>query len=611
MKLQHSFNRRRWRIFGLCALLVQLLTLFVLPVGPATAAPASATPVGEYTNPLSIQIPGDGTVGSCADPSIIHGQTAGDTAWYIYCTTDPLNDTDRNATGGFNFHLISMHKSYDLVHWTYVGDAFTTRPSWVRSDAGLWAPDIHFFNGKYYLYFTAPDTNLPGGGSAIGVATSSSPTGPWTDSGGPVVEPHEAGCCPGSRRWVFDPAVIEYQGQKYIFYGSYFGGVSARKLSADGFHSDPASQVQIAIPNRYEGAFIFWHDGYFYFFGSATNCCNGPLTGYSVFAARSENPLGPYVDRDGVSILEPRVGGTPVISMNGNRWVGPGHNAIFTDFAGQDWFLYHAVDRFDPYFAGTTDFTKRPVLMDPLDWVEDWPTVRGGLWASDTPQPAPAAQPGQRSRYHMKTPKPDIEGNQIDRLSDEFDDMKIGRQWTWVRQPAAGTYGSTIDTFRFNTQAADLYQDNNTASVLTEPTPQGNYIVETRVHLNVPATGDAFNFVQAGLVIYGNDDNFIKLATVSIYETRQTEFAKEVNGRYGNTVVGPPGEWTYFRIAKETKGSEEHYTAYTSVDGGDWVRGGTWTHNLGANARIGLISMGGSGFTADFDYVRVYRLIHN
>jgi arabinan endo-1,5-alpha-L-arabinosidase len=38
------------------------------------------------------------------------------------------------------------------------------------------------------------------------------------------------------------------------------------------------------------------------------------------------------------------------------------------------------------------------------------------------------------------------------------------------------------------------------------------------------------------------------------------------------------------------------------------VRGGTWTHQLGASARIGLASMGGAGFTARFDYVRVYRL---
>jgi arabinan endo-1,5-alpha-L-arabinosidase len=38
------------------------------------------------------------------------------------------------------------------------------------------------------------------------------------------------------------------------------------------------------------------------------------------------------------------------------------------------------------------------------------------------------------------------------------------------------------------------------------------------------------------------------------------------------------------------------------------VRGGVWTHQLGDSARIGLVSMGGASFVANFDYVRVYKL---
>ena len=603
-------DRRRWWM-----LIASMLTLVLLgaPAPPAQVH-ANGVATGTYTNPLTIQIPGGGVVESCADPSIIHGQTPGDTAWYLYCTSDPLNDNDRNASGGLNIHLISMDRSYDLVHWTYVGDAFATRPSWVAPTAGLWAPDIEYFNGKYYLYYAASDTSLPGGGSAIGVATSNSPTGPWADSGTPVVEPHDAPCCAGSRRWVFDPEVIDDNGRLYIFYGSYFGGISARRMSADGLHSDPASETQITIDNRYEGVDIVQHGGYYYLLASATNCCNGPLTGYSVFAGRSTNLLGPYVDREGVSLLAARVGGTPVVTTNGNRWVGPGHNSFFTDFSGQDWLVYHAIDRNDPYFAGQVNINKRPALMDALDWVGGWPEVRGGLGPSDTPQAAPAAQPGEKTTYHMATPPPNLPGVQITSLSDEFSGTALSSQWSWVRQPAPGTYGIAGDTFNFNTQNADLYVDSNNASVLTEPTPAGDYVVETKVHLNVPPEGCCYNYVQAGLVIYGDDDNFIKLADVSIWDTRQTEFAKELKPvpagypRYGNTVVGPPGDWTYLRIVKRMQGGEEQYTAYTSADGTSWVRGGVWTHQLGSGARIGLVSMGGSGFTANFDYVHVYRL---
>jgi arabinan endo-1,5-alpha-L-arabinosidase len=604
----------RRRIVRRCPALLMLVLLALALAGPLGVAAAPSDDSGTYRNPLDVRIPSGGRVESCADPAVISRSEDGKVAWYMYCTTDPLNDEDKTGDS-FNFHLIPILKSFDLVSWTYLGDAFSARPAWVAPDAGLWAPDIQFFNGQYYLYYAASNTSLPGGGSAIGVATSASPAGPWVDSGTPVVEPHPPPCCPNDRRWTFDPAVIaDDSGQRYIFYGSYFGGISARALSADGLRSDPNSQVQITIANRYEGAYVVKHDGYYYLFGSATNCCNGPLTGYSVFAGRSQDPLGPYVDKQGISLLAGRVGGTPVISMNGNRWVGPGHNAVFTDFEGQDWFLYHAIDRHDPYFEGAVGFTKRPVLLDALDWVDGWPTVRGGQWASDTPQHAPAAQPGDKSQYKLKLAKPDQLGSQVGALSDEFSTSTLGAQWNWVREPAAGAYAFENGDFRFDTQAADLFVDSNNASVLTEPAPDGNYVVETKVKLNLPPEGCCFNYVQAGLVIYGGDDNFIKLTHVSIWETRQTEFAKELfpvpDGypRYGNTVVGPPGEWTWLRIAKWTQAGEEHYRAYTSDDGITWVRGGVWTHNLGADARIGLVSMGGSGFVANFDYVRVYRL---
>jgi arabinan endo-1,5-alpha-L-arabinosidase len=299
--------------------------------------------------------------------------------------------------------------------------------------------------------------------------------------------------------------------------------------------------------------------------------------------------------------------------MNGNRWVGTGHNSVLQDFSGQWWTVYHAVNRNDPYFEGAVGFTKRPVLMDALDWVNGWPTVRGGLWASDGAQSVPAAQPGTQTNYRQKSPPRDQPADLIPSLSDEFNGA-LASQWNWVREPASGTYSISAQTFNFDTQAADLYVDSNNASVLVEPAPTGNYIVETKVKLNIPAEGCCFNYVQSGLVIYGDDDNFIKLVPVSIWETRQTEFAKELAPvpagypRYGNTVVGAPDEWTYLRIVKRSNNESELYTAYTSVDGVNWVRGGTWTDQLGSNAHIGLVSMGGTGFTANFDYVRVYTL---
>ena len=87
---------RSWRAIGVLALMLALL-------GLTPGAAAAGSSAGTYSNPLSIQIPGDGRVESCADPSIIHAQ---DGYWYLYCTTDPLRGADRDAQGKLVYHQI-------------------------------------------------------------------------------------------------------------------------------------------------------------------------------------------------------------------------------------------------------------------------------------------------------------------------------------------------------------------------------------------------------------------------------------------------------------------------------------------------------------------------
>jgi arabinan endo-1,5-alpha-L-arabinosidase len=600
---------------AVCAVLVAG-TVGAAPAAADTGgrtAPGTATKVaGAYHNPLALNLPGGSRAASCADPFVLHGQQSDDTHWYLYCTSDALRADELGPDGTPLIHNVPTFRSTDLVHWTYVADAFPTKPSWITG--GMWAPDVVYRDGHYLMYFTASDTNLPGGGSAVAVATSSGPTGPWTVSDTPVVPPTDS---PGGggRRWEFDPEVIQASGHSYLYFGSYFGGIFVRQLSADGLSSDPASEQQIAIDNRYEGTFIVKHGGWFYFFGSATNCCNGPLTGYAVFTARSRSPLGPFRDAHGVSILQGRVGGTPVLTQNGNRWVGTGHNAVITDFDGQQWIVYHAVDRSDPYYAGDVGYTKRPALIDPLDWRNGWPLVRGGHGPSDSWQPGPAAQPGEQTAYRpsfVTTPAP---GRRLPGLSDEFAGSTLSGRWTWVRPPDPSTYSVTGGALEWQTQAADIHPPATPlASVLTEAAPRGNYLVEARVSVSLPPEGCCQNYVQGGLLLYGDDGNYVKLASVSIWNTRQTEFGRQDSSQptgyptYGNTVVGPVGDWTYLRIVHTSSGGQDQYTAYTSLDGRHWDHGGTWTADLGAQPRIGLISMGGAGFTARFDYVHVSRL---
>jgi arabinan endo-1,5-alpha-L-arabinosidase len=336
-----------------------------------------------------------------------------------------------------------------------------------------------------------------------------------------------------------------------------------------------------------------------------------------VFAARSRSPLGPFRDRQGHSILAGRVGGSPVLLPSGNRWVGVGHNSVFTDAAGRWWTVYHAVDRTDPYFAPDPGFTKRPALLDPLDWTGGWPQVRAGRWASDTRMPGPAVTKRHPSRYRAHRPEAQRTGRALRAFSDDFT-TGLRPGWSWRRPPAPQTWGVDSGSLRFDTQAADLNGENNTASVLSRRAPRGDFVVEARVRLNVPPEGCCHNYAQAGLVLTSGDaradDRYVKLAHVSIWETRQTEWAKEVPWapaeypRYGNGVVGPPGDVTRLRIVVDQRRGAERYTAYTGEPGHQLVRGGTWTHDLGRAPRIGLVSMGAAGFRARFLDVRVWRL---
>lgn len=578
----------------------------------ATSARGHAAPT--HQNPMTLALPDGQTAASCADPTVVHG-VGRDRDWYLYCTSDALTATEEDPDGSLVQHVVPTYRSTDLTHWTYVDDAFTEKPAWVGDANGIWAPDVVHRNGRWYLYYAASDTPTAtaptGGGSAVGVATSTSPTGPWTDSGGPVVAPHAAPNGSG-QRWEFDPEVITDRGVTYLYFGSYFGGVNVRRLTPDGLRSVPSSEREIAIDNRYEGTYLLRHDGWWYFMGSATNCCNGALTGYGVFVARSRSPLGPFTDRDGVAITATRVGGTPMLAQNGNRWVGTGHNTVVTDFAGQDWIVYHAVDRDDPYYAGQGTYTKRPVLIDPLDWVSGWPVVRGGAGPSDTVQPGPVAQAGERATYRPALAPSDVPGRLLRSASASFDGSTLPASLSWIREPDPSTWTVRDGALRWRTQDADIHPPTTPlASVLAEPAPSGDYVVQTTVSVDTPATGDGVNYVQGGLIVYGDDGNYVRLTSNSIFDTRQTEFGKEVTPQpagapnYGNMVVGPVGDRTTLRIVHRVVDGLDQYTAYTSDDQRHFVRGGTWTADLGAHPRVGLISLGGAGFTSTFDDLRV------
>ncbi|GAB2681028.1 family 43 glycosylhydrolase [Kribbella swartbergensis] len=345
----------------------------------ATAAPAT-TNATTTTNAISSSF-----ADTFADPAIIQGR---DGYWYAYATSDPL-------VAGGPFGLMHMARTKDFGSWEYLGTVFDdqTKPAWAAPGSFFWAPDIRYFGGRYVMYFTVTDTAAnPGGDPAIGVATAPTPAGPWTATGGPVVTPKPDGN--GGFFGTIDPAMLTAaDGKRYLYYGGFYGGISVTELTPDGLHA-VGQPTQVTIGDRYEGAYVVYRDGWYYLMGSSMNCCAGPTTGYSVFAGRSKSPRGPFLDKDGASLNESRVGGTTVITQNGNKWIGAGHHAFMTDAAGQDHIVYHAIDRGTPWLTDPFGINRRPMLIDRIDWIDGWPRTRAGLGPSDGPVPAPTTGSG-------------------------------------------------------------------------------------------------------------------------------------------------------------------------------------------------------------------------
>lgn len=152
----------------------------------------------------------------------------------------------------------------------------------------------------------------------------------------------------------------------YLFWGS-FHGIYAVELSPDGF--DVVGEKTHIAGDHYEGAYIVERDGRYYFFGSVSSCCDGVFSTYHVRTGRSESLLGPYEDADGNDLREVK---GPTVVEAGNGFVGPGHNDVLTDDAGDDWLLYHAYEEGEGYIQGTP---RRPLMLDRLDWSGGWPTV--------------------------------------------------------------------------------------------------------------------------------------------------------------------------------------------------------------------------------------------
>lgn len=305
---------------------------------------------------------------------------------------------------------IAAWASDDLESWRRLDPVFNDAPAWVAPMLPefrnhIWAPDIFEHGGTYYLYYSV--SAFGRNTSAIGVATNatldpSDASFRWVDHGMVVQS------VPGRDMWnAIDPhLVLDEEGTPWMSFGSHWDGIKLVKMDTTLTSiAEPQEWWTIAARHRYwklderdagdsanpelnyenlyserlvamnqasfssavEAPTIFRKDGWYYLFVSWDRCCRGVNSTYKVVVGRARDIRGPYVDREGESMVHG--GGTLVVDgyASSERWAAGGHNDVVT-FDGVDYLVFHAYD--------ATDEGRSKLLVREIQWDEHgWPTV--------------------------------------------------------------------------------------------------------------------------------------------------------------------------------------------------------------------------------------------
>ncbi|TWU37905.1 Xylosidase/arabinosidase [Novipirellula aureliae] len=280
-----------------------------------------------------------------ANPIITHMFTADPSAhvWedgkmWIYPSHD---QDDATSYGSMNGHHV--FSSEDLITWTDHGQIMHTDDiSWARS-GHLWAPDCAYKDGTYYYYYPVRDKQNK---NRIGVATSDSPAGPFTDSGSYIEGTDE-----------IDPACfVDDDGQAYL----YWGGHHLRFVTLNDDMKSHSGVTHVELPNFYEGPWMHKRNGVYYL--SYASGVQKPIV-----YCTSSSPTGPFTYRGVLMDAEVTGGAT-------------NHHSI-VKFKGKWYIFYHNI-------ALSDISCRRSVCVDRLHYNDDG-TIKKVVQTKESVAPVP------------------------------------------------------------------------------------------------------------------------------------------------------------------------------------------------------------------------------
>lgn len=248
--------------------------------------------------------------------------------YYCYATTT------NHYSDGF-----CVWESEDLINWSEPIKCFLAKDYWGESH--FWAPEVVYHNGKFVMHYSAMSKELKS--LRIGVAVSSSPTGPFVDvHNKPMFDFGYA---------TIDGSVLRCEEGNFLYFSkdcseNIINGIHVSQIFCVELNEDLTEVIgepqlmttpekEFEIKSKTENFPFIWNEGPFvikrgneYVMNYSANCY--ATNDYAICVATSKHPMGPWIKSKK----------NPVLSCHKDLF-GSGHNALFVGKDNQLYTSFH------------------------------------------------------------------------------------------------------------------------------------------------------------------------------------------------------------------------------------------------------------------------------
>jgi xylan 1,4-beta-xylosidase len=430
------------------------------------------------------------------------------------------------------YPCIPVSHSTDLVHWRIIGYAITN-PAWANLDEleggrGYWAPDISYYNGKFYITATY---RLNDDGNVYRkqiVVSSTNPEGPYSK---PAIIDEDG----------IDPSIFnDDDGRRYMLLNR---GARIFELSEDATTQISKAKLLFYGDNKRapEGPHLLKKDGYYYLFEAE----GGTGPGHRITVSRSKElmgtytpcPYNPIMRQTNESAIIQRCGhGKPVQTQNG------------------DWYMVYLCGR---KIGEGYSLLGRETALDPITWTEDdWPLVNNLKGPSNLQK------------------KPDLpETVWENEYKDDFKESYLSTEWLFPRVPEMD--GIVLENSYVKIKGSVYDLDSIKAkNILLRRQTSFKFSADTCLRMPKLKAGQ-----NMGMTCYYDENTYLKFGVYRL-EDKSERFVLKVEERIGDDYISYPDieldetkSFLYLRVdthflkrSFSYSYDGRHYTKYLHLD---------------------------------------------